>query len=232
MKGLGKRVKQKREELGWTKVELAKRAGVSPTTISYIESGRNSGSKFVVQIAGALGESASLLATGREAQAAVQTAAPREAKMPVPTHTGADGIAVPMFEVSASMGLGNPFPDNDTVVGNLQLTDSWVRQNLPNLSSPKNLSVISAYGDSMTPTFNPGDILLADRGVNEIRIDAVYVFALNHELYIKRIQRRMDGSIVIKSDNPLFDPYILQAGDKHDMRVLGRILWAWMGKKL
>lgn len=140
-------------------------------------------------------------------------------------------IEVPIFDAVASMGLGIAMPEHDTVIDHLRLTTSWVHRNL-NGTSVASLAVISAYGDSMAPTFNDGDILLVDRGVDTLKIDAVYVLAINDELYIKRIQRRPDGSIAVISDNKVYDPMIVPVDEKDAIRVLGRVLWAWNGRKM
>lgn len=140
-------------------------------------------------------------------------------------------ISIPVMDVSGSMGVGRPMPECDTVIGSIQLSESWVRRNL-SISSPENLSVISAYGDSMAPTFLDGDILLVDRGVSDIRLDAVYVMEIDGELFIKRIQRDFGGAITIISDNQHYRPQTLSNGDRKTLRVLGRVLWAWNGRRL
>lgn len=156
---------------------------------------------------------------------------PLDKKGVVPTDSP-NSIPVKVFDVEASMGLGKAQPENDTVVGTLQLNINWVRQQLPSISSPNNLAVMTAYGDSMSPTFSDGDMILVDRGVADVKLDAVYVLAFNNELFVKRIQRRMDGAVVIKSDNPLYDPHVVHNGERESLQVLGRVVWAWSGKKL
>jgi phage repressor protein C with HTH and peptisase S24 domain len=147
--------------------------------------------------------------------------------------SSAESIDVPMFNAVASMGLGRSLPEYETVIDTLRLSKQWVHSHLSNISSPSNLAALSAYGDSMAPTFSDGDILIVDRGVSDIRIDAVYVLSLNGELYIKRIQRRItDGAILIKSDNALYDPVIVTNGERENLQVLGRVVWAWNGRKL
>ncbi len=142
-------------------------------------------------------------------------------------------IFVDVFDARGSMGLGLSQPEHDNVVDRIRLARDWVRSQLAFISSPANLAVLSAYGDSMTPTFADGDILLVDRGVTEIRLDAVYVLSLNSELYVKRIQRRItDGAVIIKSDNPLYDPVVVDNGERENLSVLGRVVWAWNGRKL
>lgn len=140
------------------------------------------------------------------------------------------GIAIPLLDVRASMGHGYPVPEHDTVIDNIRLSEDWCRKNLA-VSNLKNLAALSAYGDSMRPTFDDGDILLVDTGVNELKIDAVYVLQFRDELYVKRVQRRPDGHIVVKSDNTLYDPFVIDPSQNH-LAVLGRVVWAWNGKKL
>lgn len=151
-------------------------------------------------------------------------------KAPPPGHA-VDSYNVPIFEVTASMGPGALMPDHDTVVDHMRLTRTWLQRNV-SVSAPQNLAVISAYGDSMAPTFNDGDILLVDRGVAEIKIDAVYVLSWQGELFIKRVQRQFDGSVSIISDNKVYTPVNVKNGERKDLKVLGRVLWAWNGRKL
>ena len=143
-----------------------------------------------------------------------------------------NAVYVPLYEAAASMGGGASAPDHDVIVGGLHLQEAWVRQNLGAVSSLSNLALLPAYGDSMTPTFSDGDLLLVDRGVNDIRLDAVYALGLNGELFIKRLQRRPDGAILMISDNKSYEAYRIENGERDQFAVLGRVVWAWVGKKL
>jgi len=143
-----------------------------------------------------------------------------------------DSIAIPVFDVEGSMGVGRVVPSHEPVVGGLTLSREWVRGRLGSVTSLNNLAVISAFGDSMTPTFNDGDILLVDRGVSDVKIDAVYVLGRGDELFVKRLQRRLGGEIVIRSDNPLFEPETVSGEALEGVRVLGRVVWVWNGKRL
>lgn len=145
-----------------------------------------------------------------------------------------DDAVVVVTNAIASMGLGHPQAEYDQVVDTIRLTRSWVHGNLPKLSAVDNLAILTAYGDSMSPTFADGDLLLVDRGINQIKLDAVYVIARDGELFVKRVRRRLqDGAVVIKSDNPLFGPDdIIENGERAQLDVLGRVVWAWSGKRL
>lgn len=64
METFGERVKSRRKKKGWKQHELAKAAGLSQTTISDIERGRNEGSTEVASLAKALGCRVEWLAKG------------------------------------------------------------------------------------------------------------------------------------------------------------------------
>jgi transcriptional regulator with XRE-family HTH domain len=65
MTALGDRVRQVREERGWTQTELAKRAKIPQSSISTLESGQTKGSPHIVEIALALGVSVYWLRSNR-----------------------------------------------------------------------------------------------------------------------------------------------------------------------
>src|SRR5699024_9551646 len=78
-------------------------------------------------------------------------------------------VSVPVMAAEGSMGGGRLAPEHNVILDVMRLSASWIRSNLT-VSRPDNLAVLAAYGDSMDPTFRDGDILLVDRGVNELRL--------------------------------------------------------------
>jgi phage repressor protein C with HTH and peptisase S24 domain len=140
--------------------------------------------------------------------------------------------SIPKLDVGGSMGVGKVQPELETIVSTIDVNQNWVRTRLPNVSSPSNLRVITGYGDSMEGTYEDGDILFIDVGYEDIKLDAVYVFSLEGEIFIKRLQRRPDGSLWVISDNKKYDPYPIPTPDRDTLRVIGRVVWAWNGKRL
>lgn len=132
-------------------------------------------------------------------------------------------VLVPRYDVAASMGSGAVI-HSEQVVDHLAFRAEWVRTELG--TSPKNLILISAIGDSMEPSLRAGDLLLIDRSVESVKQDAVYAIAQDGELRIKRIQRLFDGSLIIKSDNPSYEPENLTAGQAERIRIVGRVVWS------
>lgn len=216
---------------GLTKAGLARACGISAPSVNDWFSGKTKSISSAHLHAAAiyLGVDSLWLATG-EGRMAPYAKNKELIEQPA---SGIDSIEVPLMNAAGSMGYGLLAPEQETIVDVIRLSRSFVTRNLPTISSPTRLAALTAYGDSMVPTFSDGDILFVDRGVEDIRVDAVYVLLLNNELYIKRIQRRItDGALIIKSDNPLYEPVTIQNGDRERLKVLGRVVWAWNGKKL
>lgn len=140
-------------------------------------------------------------------------------------------ISIPQFDIAASMGKGAIRPEFDVVIDSMVASIDYLSRNV-RYSAPENLALITGYGDSMKPTFADGDILLVDIGVNDIKIDAVYVMALRDELYIKRMQRRADGTFLMISDNAAYPPIEVAGTDLKRFQVLARVLLAWNANKL
>ena len=140
-------------------------------------------------------------------------------------------VHVPLLANAGSMGPGTDIQHDDILVGQIALSEQWVARRL----QPTNLNAlrfIHAYGDSMSPTFEDGDILLVDTGIKDPKIiDGVYVMAANDRVYIKRVRQRMDGVVEISSDNATVKTVDVLNGD-HRIDILGRVVWCWNGRKL
>lgn len=132
-------------------------------------------------------------------------------------------VLVPRYDVSASMGSGAVI-HSEQIVDHLAFRAEWVRTELS--ANPNNLVLISAIGDSMEPTLRAGDLLLIDRSATAVKQDAVYAFATNGDLRVKRMQLKIDGSVVVKSDNPQYDAEFLTAEHVAALRIVGRVVWS------
>lgn len=85
-------------------------------------------------------------------------------------------------------------------------------------------------GDSMNPTLNDGDMVLVDLRASRIEDNAIYVLEFADSLLVKRIQRKLDGSVVIKNDNPRYEPEILPKERVESVKIVGRVVWS--GKRM
>lgn len=220
-----------------SKSDLARACRVSPSAVGQWEKGETKTleGENLVLAATAMGVDPMWLATGRgEMQVRPLHAAEMTSITSYRTETAyGSAVVVPMFDARGSMGPGALRPEHDTVIGGMQLSEKWVSRNLAGVSSLANLAVISAIGDSMAPTFSDGDILIVDRGVFDLKTDSVYVLARGDELFIKRVRRKIGSQgVVIKSDNPVHGEEEIQNPEAAGLQILGRVVWAWNGKRL
>lgn len=146
------------------------------------------------------------------------------------SNTSQAGLQIPVLANSASMGPGADGIAEDVIQGTLTVSPEWVAQNVRSTRSDA-LRFIHSHGDSMAPTFNSGDVLLVDTGVRDVKIDGVYVLQAHDRLFIKRVRQRLDGSHEISSDNPTHKTVDTLNGD-HSVAILGRVVWAWNGKRM
>lgn len=130
---------------------------------------------------------------------------------------------MPRYDVQASMGNG-AVVHSEQVVDHLAFRETWVRTELGTI--PSNLILISAIGDSMEPTLRAGDLLLIDRSAASVKQDAIYAFSTNGELKVKRMQLKLDGSLIVKSDNPQYEVDVLTSDKSADLKIVGRVVWS------
>ncbi|MBW8755205.1 MAG: LexA family transcriptional regulator [Sphingomonadales bacterium] len=130
---------------------------------------------------------------------------------------GDDWVDVPRLALGASAGPGALAPD-EQAIGAFRFGRAWLRrQGL----DPRHLSAIAVDGDSMEPGLRDGDEILVDATPRPLR-DGVHVVRVDGALLVKRMETGRPGLIVLKSDNPAYDPIELNPAD---VEVVGRVVW-------
>ena len=138
-----------------------------------------------------------------------------------------DSVAIDMLNVSACCG-GGVEVDNEAVVGRFVMSDVDFRS-ISLTSSPKNVKMIKAVGDSMSPTINDGDWCFVDLSLKSAISDGIYLVKVKSVLAIKRLQNDFTDNVVIKSDNPCYDDLNVNLTD---VNVIGRVIYILNGKKV
>jgi phage repressor protein C with HTH and peptisase S24 domain len=192
--------------------DLARAVGVSDNAIYKWVSGRGQPSMMsLVNLAKAAGVSVEWLATGR--------GAPAKAK------TESYGSLEPSEYVSTPRHVIRP-PGSRSPLQSEQLVDyinfraDWLGRVFN--ADPRSLALVEVAGDSMSPTIDDGDLALVDLRESHFRHDGVYVLRTGNDLSIKRLQRQPDGSLVIRSDNPAYEPATVSA---ENLPLIGRVIW-------
>lgn len=126
-------------------------------------------------------------------------------------------------EVSASAG-GGAYND-DEAYEPLMLEENFV-VSLGGERELRNIEAINVSGDSMEPTFSYGDIVFVNRSKNDVSRGGVFTINTEHGLFIKRLQKRVDGKIDIISDNR---DYPVQIAAPHEVEIIGKVVGRFGG---
>lgn len=91
-------------------------------------------------------------------------------------------------------------------------------------SRGKKYSMITASGDSMSPTIENGDKLIVEHwSDSQIQDNKIYVFCFNNEFFVKRLSKNLD-EIIIKSDNPDYRTKTMNGSTVNELNIIGKIV--------
>ncbi|WP_353630657.1 S24 family peptidase [Achromobacter xylosoxidans] len=149
-----------------------------------------------------------------------------------PTNTRPLNVEIPRFDTGGAMGNGIELRDQPGMIESWRVSREWIEKNVRAYSAKDNLCIVTGFGDSMQPLFNPGDPLLVDIGVRSVEFDAIYFFRVGTEGFVKRLQRipTEGGGLVLraKSQNSDYEPWDIT--EKMDFEVFGRVLKVWCSR--
>lgn len=137
---------------------------------------------------------------------------------------------IPQYQDGGSMGHGLALPDQPGIIENWSVNREWLNKNVRHFTAAGNLCIVTGFGPSMQPMFNPGDPLLVDLGVTSVIADGVYFFRVGREGFIKQLQKIPTSTgtkYIAKSKNPDFDPFDITPD--MDFEVIGRVVRIWCG---
>lgn len=238
-------IKKEREARGWSMQqlaeEIAKAEGLSKPlawqTIQQWEKQDGSGTApkrtRLEVLARIFGMSVAQLIGEDDAAPTSRAPAPFVDRSGIQMYHAPDAVIVPILANSGSMGPGNELLDGDVIVGDMALSPHWVNQYIKP-QNPMELRFIHANGDSMYPTFTDGDVLLVDTGSgarDPSAREGVYVLQVDGRNFIKRVTPLLSGKLQVSSDNLSSKAVEVLNGD-HEVTVVGRVVWAWNGKRL
>ncbi|MBK5204328.1 MAG: helix-turn-helix transcriptional regulator [Polaromonas sp.] len=143
-------------------------------------------------------------------------------------------LVIPQYDAGGSMGNGLILEERQPgIIKSWHVDREWIRHNVPHYTSAENLCIVTGFGPSMRPKYNPGDPLLLDRGVNIVETEGIYFFRVSNHGFIKQLQRipTEDGMIIrAKSLNKDYDPFDITA--KMDFEVFGKVLTVWRSEQV
>lgn len=196
---------------------FAKRCGVSEGSIRNYLRDKVPGADIALQIADTAGVSFEWLVSGRGSKTGSV-----QGQMQIMGDTDLPGFTlVPRLDIQASAGNG-ALAWSEEPVDFLAFQESWLRaRNI----SPKYARVLTAKGDSMEPTIRDGDVLLVDTSIDRLRDNSIYIVVYDGFVLVKRVHGRVDGSIMLISDNNRYPPETVPGHEVPNIHVAGRVMW-------
>jgi phage repressor protein C with HTH and peptisase S24 domain len=189
--GIGERVRARREALGKSQDWLAEAAGTSQATIDKIEHGRSRRSKFLPNVFAALGLPLEELASVGMAVTS-QERNEVQGRLTVPVAPSRD---LPVY-ASAEGGPGGTIFSTDPI--------EFVSRPDP-LANVKDSYAMYVVGDSMSPAFEQGDLILVHPHLPYRTGDDVLIYRIEHGQYeaaVKRLRKATTEQWQLEQFNP------------------------------
>jgi phage repressor protein C with HTH and peptisase S24 domain len=138
-------------------------------------------------------------------------------------------VAIPQYDTGGAMGaVGLVLRDQPGMIRSWRVTPEWIQKNVHSITSARNLAVVTGFGDSMRPLYNPGDPLLVDIGVKSVEFDGIYFFRVGNEGFVKRLQRIPGVGLRAISENKAYESWDIK--DNMDFEVFARVVKVWKGE--
>lgn len=143
-------------------------------------------------------------------------------------------VVIPQYDTGGAMGHGLVLEDHQPgIIKSWHVDHEWLRLNVRHHTGTKNLCIVTGFGPSMQPKYNPGDPLLVDSGVNVVETEGIYFFRVGKHGFIKQLQRipTEDGMVIrAKSLNKDYDPFDIT--ERMDFAVFGKVLTVWRSEQV
>lgn len=142
-------------------------------------------------------------------------------------------IRVPVLDISGACAGDIEAQGNDSakIVSAVDFYRPFLRQQ-SGVTGLGNMDVINTVGDSMEPTISRNSFVLVDKNQCHIYSDGVYCLNIGGSIFVKRVQRRPDGSIKVISDNTRYDPFVIDSSDSDRTIIIGRVVYVFNGSPL
>ncbi|MCB4826716.1 helix-turn-helix domain-containing protein [Providencia rettgeri] len=214
------RIKQARLAKDMTQAELADAVGVSPQSVQQWETSTEPRKNRVMKIAEILGVDANWLLFGRPDSENRKDVV----KIELEDDSNVQGrYKVEILDIEVSAGAGVMVLDDfiETITAIEYSAEEAKR--LFGGRPAETVKMITVKGDSMSETFEPRDQIFVDITVNHFDGDGIYVFILDNQLYIKRLQMQYKKLAVI-SDNPRYETWYLEENSMDGMFIQAKVL--------
>lgn len=124
-----------------------------------------------------------------------------------------------LVSAKVSAGAGLESYEVETI-DRIQIDDYFFRTQ----PDPKSTFIMEVEGDSMNPTLRYGDCIVIDKKQHQIKDNGIYVINVDGELMVKRLQKKMNGDVLIISDNKFYTTESISVNSQQILCVVGRVV--------
>lgn len=246
---LATRLKQRREELGYTQAKVAKLAGISQPSYGDLENGKTQSSRKLVQIAAALKVSPSWLTTGEGEMNINNSISIGGNNINSATQIGQalHSNISPHFEQISDWDGSTPLDDAEVEVlfykdfgvacghgkDGMAYENEWRRLRMSRATIDRigshhdKIFATLADGNSMSPTINDGDTIWVDMSKETIKDGKIFVFEYGGLFMCKRLYRLPNNGLKVVSDNGIDYPVFEITGKEREQNGFRLIGWVW-----
>lgn len=206
------------EKSGKTKIELARYCGVSHPSVSNWFNGRTRelSSTNALKASMFLGVNLTWLTTGKGSMDASVSSIHNEEETP------SGFVAIPEYRVE--FGAGNRFGptyEEITEAKHALYREEWF---IEHHTKPQNCKRFKVHGDSMTPILFDGDCILCDCSPQKIVSGKIYAFGFGDEMRVKRLFTKLDGGLLVCSENPSVQDEVISPSEMNLFYLIGRVI--------
>ncbi len=210
MTSIGARLKEERERLGFTQPAFAELAGTTKKSqIDYEKDFTQPKANYLASIA-EHGADILYIVTGVHSL---------EQKKSQKSDFLDEFDLVNVYDVDISAGHGSICGGDARPISRLAFRKDWLKRHG---FYAKDLIIVYATGDSMFPTIQDKDPLLINTTDKALTDGFIYVIRTGENFWVKRIQRQLDGSILLISDNKAYPPMPLALNEASDVEIMGK----------
>lgn len=131
-------------------------------------------------------------------------------------------VLIPRLSVRFGAGPGK-FAWKVNTEQPLAFLSDWLRGQRMN---PQQLVTFMAEGESMQPIIRDGSVLLVDLSQTHVVDGRIYALRYGDELRVKRLFKRLDGTLIIRSDfAECYPEEVVSGSDLEQLQIIGRVVW-------
>ncbi len=202
----GDRLVKARENLGFNQANFSEKIDLAAQSLARYEKNKvNPSMEFIAKLTDMFNINSNWLLTGKG-----------EMFISNDTTKNSDNYFIDLLNVRAGAGEGIYNYVIETV-DTISLDKSFFRTPI----NTNKIKGIQVDGDSMEPTLRDGDYVLIDENIN-FGTNGIYAIQYGGQILIKRLQFKMDGTIIIISDNDKYDKEVFNPKENQlPFKVLG-----------